>query len=386
MTARPWLQRCRRPDPVGGMHRRALANGWVRLVALGCTPPALAASCGGTETVYPIVVPDRVAESEVPLSRNTSIALADQNTACVTVSYEVQAHCVERAGTVVGRFGRKGDGPGEFQSMTEVVRGPGGVVGLRDSRLARLTVFRPGDGDPLAIVAIPPGLFRPLGPFGDMIAGTYSPLSGGRDLSEAIRINPRALVEAMVLGVVDVSSGAIVSEQPMHHPSTFGTETECYVGFSQGARGPNGETAFGTCQSELVFRDASGTMTVIHAPTYLNEAPNRRDIQAYRDGLRGFGGLEPSEEALAVFAETPKKYLILGRSLVYDDRGWLWAATQRDRDRLSHRSGLRFVGPRSLRFRRRKGFRGGGGANAAWAAGTGRGGPPGHWATARSGS
>ena len=36
------------------------------------------------------------------------------------------------------------------------------------------------------------------------------------------------------------------------------------------------------------------------------------------------------------FAETPKKYLILGRSLVYDARGWLWAATQRDRDRLSH--------------------------------------------------
>ena len=118
--------------------------------------------------------------------------------------------------------------------MTELVRGPGGVVGLRDSRLARLTVFRPGDGDPLAIFAIPPGLFRPLGPFGDMIAGTYSPISGGRDLSEAIRFNPRSLSEALVLGVVDVSSGAIVSEQPMHHPSTFGTETECDVGFSQG--------------------------------------------------------------------------------------------------------------------------------------------------------
>ena len=106
--------------------------------------------------------------------------------------------------------------------MTEVVRGPGGVVGLRDLRLARLTVFRPGDGDPLAIVAIPPGLFQPLGPFGDMIAGTYTPISG-RDLGEAIRFNPRALVEAMVLGVVDVSSGAIVSEVPMHHPSAFGT-------------------------------------------------------------------------------------------------------------------------------------------------------------------
>ena len=99
---------------------------------------------GGAEIEYPIVVLDRVAESEVPLSRNTSIALADQNTACVIVSYEVQAHCVERAGIVVGRFGREGDGPGEFQSMIELVRGPGGVVGLRDSRLARLTVFRPG--------------------------------------------------------------------------------------------------------------------------------------------------------------------------------------------------------------------------------------------------
>ena len=322
-------------DLWGGVRLGALARGWVRLVALGCTLPVLAASCGGAEIEYPIVVLDRVAETGVPLSRNTSIALADQNTACVIVSYEVQAHCVERAGAVVGRFGRQGDGPGEFQSMIELVRGPGGVVGLRDSRLARLTVFRPGDGDPLAIFAIPPGLFRPLGPFGDMIAGTYTPISG-RDLGEAVRLNPRSLSEALVLGVVDVSSGAIVSEQPMHHPSAFGTETECDVGFSQGARGPDGETAFGTCQSELVFRDASGTMTVIHAPTYVDEAPNRRDIQAYRDGLRGFGGLEPSEVALAVFAETPKKYLILGRSLVYDARGWLWAATQRDRDRLSY--------------------------------------------------
>ena len=138
------------------------------------------------------------------------------------VSYEVQAHCVERAGTVVGRFGRKGDGPGEFQSMTELVRGPGGVVGLRDLRLARLTVFRPGDGNPLAIAALPPGLFRPLGPFGDMIAGTYVPISG-RDLGEAVRLNPRSFSEAMVLGAVDVSSGAIVSEEPMQHPSAFGT-------------------------------------------------------------------------------------------------------------------------------------------------------------------
>ena len=141
----------------------------------------------GIRSLFQIVLPSRRFRS----ARNTSIALADQNTACVIVSYEVQAHCVERAGAVVGRFGRKGDGPGEFQSMTEVVRGPGGVVGLRDLRLARLTVFRPGDGDPLAIVAIPPGLFQPLGPFGDMIAGTYTPISG-RDLGEAIRLNPRS--------------------------------------------------------------------------------------------------------------------------------------------------------------------------------------------------
>ena len=123
----------------------------------------------------------------------------------------------------------------------------------------------------------------------------------------------------------------------MQHPSDLGMQTECDTGLGRGARGPSGETTFGTCQSELVFRDAHGAMMVIQAPGYSgDELPNERDIQQYKDILRGMGGLEPSKEALAAFAETPKKYLKRGRSLIYDVRGWLWAATQRDRDRWSY--------------------------------------------------
>ena len=121
--ARPWPRRCTSAGPLGRSASRS-ASTWVGQARRSRVCPSGARSVvrwNGDEVGYPIVVLDRVAEmAEVPLSQSTSIALADQNTACVIVSYEVQAHCVERAGTVVGRFGRKGDGlPGEFQSMTE---------------------------------------------------------------------------------------------------------------------------------------------------------------------------------------------------------------------------------------------------------------------------
>lgn len=281
------------------------------------------------------MVPDRVAESESPHSENTSIVLADENTACVIDSYQVEARCTDRSGAVVGRFGRDGEAPGEFRFMSGIARGPDGVVGVVDSRLARFTVFRPGHDEPLTIARIPPMVFRPLGPFGDLVSGTYHAVSS-QDFSEVLRSGPEGLMDVLVLGSVDVASGVIVSEEQMQHPSDLGMKTECDTGLSQGARGPSGMTAFGTCQSELVFLDANGAMTVIQAPTYSAEPPNERDIQQYKDFLRGLGGLEPSQEALAAFAETPKQYLQSGRSLIYDIRGWLWAATRRDRDRWSY--------------------------------------------------
>ena len=62
--------------------------------------------------------------------------------------------------------------------MSGIVRGPDGVVGVVDSRLARFTVFRPGHDEPLTIARIPPMVFRHW-----------------QDLSEVLRSGPKGLMD-----------------------------------------------------------------------------------------------------------------------------------------------------------------------------------------------
>ncbi len=70
------------------------------------------------------------------------MALVDQDIVCVTNSYEVRVRCVGRDGSVVGVFGRKGEGPGEFELTPLLLRGPEGTVGAVS--FTRLLVFTPG--------------------------------------------------------------------------------------------------------------------------------------------------------------------------------------------------------------------------------------------------
>lgn len=242
---------------------------------------------------------------------------------------------MDRSGALVWEFGAEGEGPGEFRSITHLVRGTQGRLGIVDGRAGRFTVWGFGDGEPLSTVTLPPILFRPLGGFTDVLHGTYSRFSGEL-MGPAMRADPQAVVDAMVLGVVDIATGDIVREDPIPHPSTYGIPTECETGLNQGDLGTLGNVAFGTCISELVFRDSTGTLSVIQSPTYVPELPNDRDVQSYRDFLRSIGGENMPEGVLRQFRETPKEYLIAGRSLVYDGLNRLWVATQRDRDRFSY--------------------------------------------------
>ena len=181
--ARPWPGDAQAQNLWGGVRLGGRqAPRWVRLVALGdepfrCSPRRF----GGAEIEYPIVVLDRVAETGVPLSGTYVDCDSPTETQPASSSPMRSRHTLRRSEQApLSRGSDLATAPDEFQSMTELVRGPGGVVGLQDSRLARLTVFRPGDGDPLAIFALPPGLFRPLGPFGDMIAwDLHSDLGSG---------------------------------------------------------------------------------------------------------------------------------------------------------------------------------------------------------------
>ena len=63
----------------------------------------------------------------MPLSDNNEVVLlADGRVACVTESYDDRVHCVDLEGVVVGRFGREGQGPGEFGGAASLVRGEPG--------------------------------------------------------------------------------------------------------------------------------------------------------------------------------------------------------------------------------------------------------------------
>ena len=76
----------------------------------------LTAACGQSDTpADAIFTPEVTRTTTLPPSENDKVALlADERTACVIDSYEVQVRCVDVEGTVVGVFGRKGEGPGEF--------------------------------------------------------------------------------------------------------------------------------------------------------------------------------------------------------------------------------------------------------------------------------
>ena len=105
---------------------------------------SLALGCEKDTSTVEILAPQRIGSAEVPLSRAGSIALlSDQATVCVIDSYEVQVRCVDRNGTVVGTFGREGEGPGEFGTLSRLVGGPAGTVGTVDIGLNRFSVFGP---------------------------------------------------------------------------------------------------------------------------------------------------------------------------------------------------------------------------------------------------
>lgn len=248
--------------------------------------------------------------------------LVGPDTVCVIDSYSVQVACAGR-GAPFHAFGKEGAGPGEFRVPLSLVRGPDGTLGVVDGKLSRLTVFRPS-GALVTDVSLP-FLFSPMSSaFGETIRGTYVVYTGAPSGALVVQ--------------VEVPSGQIRSERRLLHPSELGFATESVKGFSRGALGPGGEMAFGTGVNELVFfGNGADEVSIINEPMYVPHHPNDRDVEDYGLMMRGvFGGGSLSEEQLRDFAETTKPSRVRGRSLVYDDWGRLWVATQRDRDERSY--------------------------------------------------
>ncbi len=293
---------------------------------------AMAAAIVGCdfETVTTPTVPLlAVASAPAPFSMNQSVALVDDDVVCVTNSFEVRVRCIDRAGNLVGRFGRKGEGPGEFGLAPKLVRGPDGTVGAIS--MTRLSVFTPG-GDLVDETVMPVVFLQPAtSAFGTTILGQH--FAGGADVTP---------VE------IDVASGSVLWEREDIDDIA---ETEC-GGVALGVASPAGGWTFPACQREIVFledRDAP-TGTLIQSPTYVEELPNARDIAEIEDQNRRF----TLQRDLGTYRETPKRNHLRVASMAYDDRGRLWVATERDRAFFSYIDlyvGTEYVG--SVRIRDR---------------------------------
>ena len=289
-----------------------LALAWALTVwCIGC-----AADESPESTV--LLVPE--VSSPTALSRNPSIALIDDDTACVIDSYEHRVLCLSRGGNLIGAFGGQGDGPGEFQFPRAVMRAPDQTVAVLDPLSSRTTIFTT-TGQLVAEVSLP-AVFEPLSPIAETTVGAYE---------------PNFLSSDKVLAEVGVPGGEILWQRELHSPATMGLPAHC--GLQWGAMTKGDVAVFGVCNSLLLFYspDAGGQATVVESPTYADELPNHRDIDEFREGARFmFGGDTVPDAAVRDFAETPKRDRIVGRSMVYDASERLWVATQRDRDRYSY--------------------------------------------------
>ena len=300
------------------------------LVVVLCT------ACGSTPEEATVIPLEPVATAGAPLSGISSIALADEATACVIDSYEDRIHCMNRRDEEVGAFGRPGEGPGEFRSLVEVVGGPDGTIGAIDWGLARMTVFET-TGTLVSEVALPFfGPFRARAPFESALFG-YGMASRSGDLSAGFQILHTEL---------DLASETIVWERA--YPVDL-VDTGCDPGTSaelaRGVPTPEGGMVFPVCDGQLIFladRDG-GDATLVRAPLYVEELRSEAEMEAYAALQRTspFG----SEAAAERRRTTPLRYNV-GRP-VFDDRDRLWVLTRRFHEGFSQLdiyAGTRHVG------------------------------------------
>lgn len=292
---------------------------------------ALTLSCGVADGISaPNMVAERMGTVRVPWSSNSSIALlSDESTACVIDSYEVRVQCVDRSGDMVGVFGRKGEGPGEFGSLSKLVGGPDNTVGTVDTRLNRFSVFDPS-GVLVTEVALPGAAFtlNPVTRFSTTLVGvsivTFDPY-----VIEA-GAGPGGL---LAMFEVDLASGNVAREEV----PPVDASVECGI-VHYGFANSGGGWVYVACQGHMLFVGEDGEVAVLQAPTYTGELPNDRDVAALREASRTlgrFGGGWDREEQEEI-RSTPKNYHLVFGQQKFDERGRLWIATQRDRDEFSY--------------------------------------------------
>lgn len=289
---------------------------------------ALTTACGQPDTTDDgIFTPELTHTATLPQSEHEAVTvLADERTACVVDSYEDRIRCVDREGTVVGVFGRKGEGPGEFDNPAYLARGDEGTVGVMDLGLNRFTIFEPS-GTYVSDVTTPGGAFSPLRSFGDVLSGVSPDLMAilaGE--SPGTRMNRYD---------VNIASGEVVRD--VESPSgPWDLECEHVVG---GIPDRGEGWILVACEAHLIFvgdTGDTGDATVLRAPAYVPELPTEEEVAEREEELMSFVrdlGLPATpriEESLERFRTTPKAYHLSTAAQLVDADNRYWIATQRD--------------------------------------------------------
>lgn len=269
------------------------------------------------------------ASSPAPLSTLVDIAIVSEEVVCTTNSYESQLHCVDRTDGAVTTFGREGEGPGEFDGLTGIERGPDGQVVAMDFGAARMTFFEP-DGTLVSEVPLPP-LFQPSELHGDRLFGFKLGMLDFSSLEDLPDYVPMA---------ASANSGEILWQRT---DMSEILDRECFTG-AVGTMTPGGGLVFEVCGQDLAFL-ADGhaeTATVVASPNYAETLPSDRDVSDHLETITGVGrhGGAISDSVIQVivaeFREKPKDWILKPDPFAFDDQGRLWVATTHDREALSY--------------------------------------------------
>ncbi len=286
---------------------------------------ALAGACVQDDAAgEAIFTPELIGTTALPLSENEAVALlANERIACVVDSYETQARCVDVEGAVVGVFGQKGEGPGEFDSPANLARGEEGTVGVHDPGLGRFTVFEPS-GAYVSEVRAPVGLFVPFRSFGTVLSGVEADIM--------VMLGVETSGSLMTRYDVNLATGEVVREEASPEGPWDVACGEVVWGIPDRAGG----WVFVACEGHLIFVGDTGDATVLRAPTYLAELPDERDVARHEEMLMSvnMGNDRPASESVAERLEdyraTPKKYFLSTADQLVDAANRYWVATQRD--------------------------------------------------------
>ena len=270
-----------------------------------------------------IFTPEVIGTTALPLSEHEGVALlADERIACVADSYETRVRCVDVEGAVVGVFGQKGEGPGEFDSPAYLARGEQGTVGVHDPGLGRFTVFEPSGAYVSEVLA--PVLDVPFRSFGTVLSGV--------EVDIMVMLGVETSGSLMTRYDVNIATGEVVREEA----SPEGPWDVACGEVTWGIPDRAGGWIFVACEGHLIFVGDTGDATVLRAPTYLAELPDEREVARHEEMLMALNmandrpASESVDERLESYRATPKKYFLSTADQLVDAANRYWIATQRD--------------------------------------------------------